>query len=74
MLLFGEPLPLMADATIATDIDLLQELFLWDRLASFDSLPQDPRLAGCRHSYQASTRLNQIMNTAGYSAPSGSCS
>ncbi len=68
----------MADATIATDIDLLQELFLRDRLASFDSLPQDPRLAGCQHFYQASTRLYQIMNTAGYSAgygaPSGSCS
>ena len=41
----GEPLPLVADAPIAIDIDLLQELFLWDRLASFDSLPQDPRLA-----------------------------
>ena len=41
----GEPLPLVADAPIAFDIDLLQELFLRDRLASFDSLPQDPRLA-----------------------------
>ena len=40
-----EPLPLVADAPIAIDIDLLQELFLRDRLASFDSLPQDPRLA-----------------------------
>ena len=29
----------------AMDIDVLQELFLPDRLASFDSLPQDPRLA-----------------------------
>ena len=34
-----EPLPLVADAPIATDIDLLQELFLRDRLASVDSLP-----------------------------------
>ena len=41
----GEPLPLVADAPIAIDINLLQELFLRDRLASFDSLPQDPRLA-----------------------------
>ena len=41
----GEPLPLVADAPIAIDIKLLQELFLRDRLASFDSLPQDPRLA-----------------------------
>ena len=41
----GEPLPLVADAPIAIDIDLLQDLFLRDRLASFDSLPQDPRLA-----------------------------
>ena len=41
----GEPLPLVADAPIAIDIDLLQELFLRDRLASFDSLPRDPRLA-----------------------------
>ena len=41
----GEPLPLVADAPIAIDIDLLQKLFLRDRLASFDSLPQDPRLA-----------------------------
>ena len=41
----GEPLPLVADAPIAIDIDLLQELFVRDRLASFDSLPQDPRLA-----------------------------
>ena len=41
----GEPLPLIADASIAIDIDLLQEFFLQDRLASFDSLPQDPRLA-----------------------------
>ena len=40
-----EPLPLGADAPIAIDIDLLQELFLRDRLASFDSLPQGPRLA-----------------------------
>ena len=40
-----EPLPLVADAPIAIDINLLQELFLRDRLASFDSLPQDPRLA-----------------------------
>ena len=40
-----EPLPLVADAPIAIDIDLLQVLFLRDRLASFDSLPQDPRLA-----------------------------
>ena len=40
-----EPLPLVADAPIAIDIDLLQEPFLRDRLASFDSLPQDPRLA-----------------------------
>ena len=40
-----EPLPLVADAPIAIDIDLLHELFLRDRLASFDSLPQDPRLA-----------------------------
>ena len=40
-----EPLPLVADAPIAIDIDLLQELFLRDRLASFDSLPQDPTLA-----------------------------
>ena len=40
-----EPLPLVAGAPIAIDIDLLQELFLRDRLASFDSLPQDPRLA-----------------------------
>ena len=39
----GEPLPLVADAPIAIDIDLLQELFLQNRLASFDSLPQDPR-------------------------------
>ena len=30
---------------IAIDIDLLQELFLRERLASFDSLPQDPRFA-----------------------------
>ena len=29
----------------AIDINLLQELFLRDRLASFDNLPQDPRLA-----------------------------
>ncbi len=36
---------MVADAPIAIDIDLLQELFLRDRLASFDSLPQDPRLA-----------------------------
>ncbi len=41
----GEPLPLVADAPIAIDINLLQELFMRDRLASFDSLPQDPRLA-----------------------------
>ena len=41
----GEPLPLVADAPIAIDIDLLQEFFLRDRLASFDRLPQDPRLA-----------------------------
>ena len=44
----GEPvptLPLVADAPDAIDINLLQELFLRDRLASFDSLPQDPRLA-----------------------------
>ena len=41
----GEPLPLVAHAPIAIDIDLLQELFLRDRLTSFDSLPQDPRLA-----------------------------
>ena len=41
----GEPLPLVADAPIAIDIDLLQELFLRDRLASFDSLPQEPILA-----------------------------
>ena len=40
-----EPLPLVADAPIAIGIDLLQELFLRDRLASFDSLPQAPRLA-----------------------------
>ena len=40
-----EPLPLVADAPIAIDINLLQDLFLRDRLASFDSLPQDPRLA-----------------------------
>ena len=40
-----EPLPLVADAPIAIDINLLQELFLRNRLASFDSLPQDPRLA-----------------------------
>ena len=42
---FGEPLPLVADAPIAIDINLLQELFIRDRLASFDSMPQDPRLA-----------------------------
>ena len=41
----GEPLPLVADAPIAVRIDLLRELFLRDRLASFDSLPQDPTLA-----------------------------
>ena len=41
----GEPLPLVADAPIAILIDLLQELFLGGRLASFDSLPQDPRPA-----------------------------
>ena len=41
----GEPLPLVADAPIASDINLLQELSLRDRLASFDSLPQDPKLA-----------------------------
>ena len=41
----GEPLPLVADALIALDINLLQEPFLRDRLASFDSLPQDPRSA-----------------------------
>ena len=41
----GEPLPLVADAPIAIDINLLQELFLRDRLARFDSLPQVPRLA-----------------------------
>ena len=41
----GEPLPLVADAPIAIDITLLQELFLRDKLASFDGLPQDPRLA-----------------------------
>ena len=41
----NEPLPLVADAPIAIDIDLLQDLFLRDRLVSFDSLPQDPRLA-----------------------------
>ena len=41
----GEPLPLVSDTPIAIDNDLLQELFLRDRLASFDSLPQDPRLA-----------------------------
>ena len=35
----------MADAPIAIDINLLQGLFLRDRLAGFDSLPQDPRLA-----------------------------
>ena len=35
----GEPLPLVADAPIEID-KLLQELFLQDRLASFDSLPQ----------------------------------
>ena len=40
-----EPLPLVADAPIAVDINLLQELFLQDRLASFGSLPQDPKLA-----------------------------
>ena len=40
----GEPLPLVADAPIVIDIDLLQDLFLQDRLASFDSLPQDPSL------------------------------
>ena len=38
-----ELFPLVADAPIAIDIKLLQELFLRDRLASFDSLPQDPR-------------------------------
>ena len=41
----GESLPLVAEAPIAIEINLLQELFLRDRLASFDSLPQDPRLA-----------------------------
>ena len=41
----GEPLPLIADAPITIDINLLQEHFMRDRLASFDSLPQDPRLA-----------------------------
>ena len=51
----GEPLLLESDApmlppppsssSMAIDIKLLQELFLRDRLASFDSLPQDPRLA-----------------------------
>ena len=35
----GEPLPLVADAPIAIDIKLLQELSLRDKLASFDSLP-----------------------------------
>ena len=32
----GEPLPLVADAPIAIDNSLLQEVFLQDRLASFD--------------------------------------
>ena len=41
----GEPLPLIADAPITIDIYLLPEHFMRDRLASFDSLPQDPRLA-----------------------------
>ena len=31
--------------SIAIDIDLLQQLFLRDRLTSIDSLPQDPSLA-----------------------------
>ncbi len=35
----GQPLPLVADAPIAIDINLLQELVLQDRLAGFDSLP-----------------------------------
>ena len=39
----GEPLPLVADAPITIDINLLQELLLRDRNAGFDSLPQDPR-------------------------------
>ena len=38
----GEPLPLIPDAPITIDINLLQEHFMRDRLASFDSLPQDP--------------------------------
>ena len=41
----GEPLPLVAGALIAIDMNLLHELFLRDRLASFDSSPQDPRCA-----------------------------
>ena len=41
----GAPLPLVADAPIAIDINLLQELFLRERLAGFHSLTQDPRLA-----------------------------
>ena len=44
LLSFGS-LPFVADALIATYINLLQELFLRDMLAGFDRLPQDPRLA-----------------------------
>ncbi len=58
----GEPLPLVADAPIAIDINLLQELSLRDRLASFDSLPQDPRLA-------PSAGVNVCTCPAGLGAP-----
>ena len=34
-----------ADAPIAVDISLLQDISMRDRLAGIDSLPQDPRLA-----------------------------
>ena len=43
-LAWDEPLPLVSDAPIAIDINLLQELFLRDRTAGFDSLPPDFRL------------------------------
>ena len=41
----GMPVPLLADTPIAIDFNSLQDLYMRERLAGYDSQPQDSRLA-----------------------------